>query len=128
MWRLNDLFGVNQPHQSEMLSCFAFDHLEQVAAGNAERLAVNCAIFNEFAASRDDVDCMAAEHGITVFPRWEGGDTESLHSLLRSKYDTAIVPGRWFDMPNHFRVGLGGDTEVIKEGLTRLGAALDDLA
>ena len=128
MWRLNDLFGVNQPHQSEMLSCFAFDHLEQVAAGNAERLAVNRAIFNEFAASRDDVGCMAAEHGITVFPRWEGGDTEPLHSLLRSEYDTAIVPGRWFDMPNHFRVGLGGDTEVVKEGLTRLGAALDELA
>ena len=41
MWRLNDLFGVNQPHQSEMLSCFAFDHLDEIAAGNAERLAAN---------------------------------------------------------------------------------------
>ena len=50
------------------------------------------------------------------------------HALLRSKYDTAIVPGRWFDMPDHFRVGLGGDTEMIKEGLARLGAALDELA
>ena len=41
---------------------------------------------------------------------------------------TAIVPGRWFDMPGHFRLGLGGDTEVIKEGLALLGAALDELA
>ena len=128
MWRLNDLFGVNQPHQSEMLSCFALDHLEQVAAGNAERLAVNRGIFNEFVSSRSDVDCMKAEHGITVFPRWKGGDIEPLHALLRSKHDTAIVPGRWFDKPDHFRVGLGGDTEVIKEGLARLGAALDELA
>jgi hypothetical protein len=71
---------------------------------------------------------MTAEHGITVFPRWTRGDTEPLDALLRSKYDTAIVPGRWFDMPNHFRVGLGGDTEIIKEGLARLGAALDELA
>ena len=128
MWRLNDLFGVNQPHQSEMLSCFAFDHLEQVAAGNAERLAVNRGIFNDFVASRGDIECMKAEHGITVFPRWLGGDTEPLHALLRSKHDTAIVPGRWFDMPGHFRLGLGGDTEVIKEGLALLGAALDELA
>lgn len=128
MWRLNDLFGVNQPHQSEMLSCFALDHLEQVAAGNAERLAVNRGIFNDFVASRSDIECMAAEHGITVFPRWESGDTEPLNALLRSKYDTAIVPGRWFDMPNYFRIGLGGDTETIKEGLARLGAALDELA
>ena len=128
MWRLNDLFGVNQPHQSEMLSCFALDHLEQVAAGNAERLAVNRGIFNDFVASRRDIHCMKAEHGITVFPRWAGGDAEPLHALLREKHDTAIVPGRWFDMPSHFRVGLGGDTEIIKEGLARLGAALDELA
>jgi aspartate/methionine/tyrosine aminotransferase len=128
MWRLNDLFGVNQPHQSEMLSCLAFDRLEQVAAGNAVRLAVNRAIFNDFVAARSDIDCMVAEHGITVFPHWSGGDTEPLHDLLRSKYETAIVPGRWFDMPSHFRLGLGGDTEIIKEGLARLSAALDELA
>ena len=128
IWRLNDLFGVNQPHESEMLSCFALDHLQRVAAGNAERLAVNRGVFNEFVASRGDIDCMKAENGITVFPRWKGGDTEPLHALLRSKYDTAIVPGRWFDMPDHFRVGLGGESETINEGLARLGAALDELA
>jgi aspartate/methionine/tyrosine aminotransferase len=111
-----------------MLSCFAFDHLDQVAAGNAERLAVNRAIFNDFVVSRGDIECMKAEHGITAFPRWVGGDTERLHARLRSNYDTAIVPGRWFEMPDHFRVGLGGDTEVIKEGLARLEAALDELA
>jgi aspartate/methionine/tyrosine aminotransferase len=127
MWRLNDLFGVNQPHQSEMLSCFAFEHLEEVAAGTAERLATNRAIFNEFAASRPDIDCMKAQHGITVFPRWAGGDTEPLHALLRSKYDTSIVPGRWFDLPDHFRIGLGGDTNILKEGLARLESALDEL-
>ena len=127
MWRLNDLFGVNQPHQSETLSCFAFDHLDAIAAGNAERLSTNRALFNEFALGRDDVECMMAEHGITVFPRWTRGDTESLHMLLREKYDTAIVPGRWFDLPEHFRVGLGGETESLQTGLSRLGLALDEL-
>lgn len=128
IWRLNDLFGVNQPHQSETLSCFALDHLEEVAAGNAERLAANRQQFNQFVATRDDVECMQAEHGITVFPRWKGGDVEPLHQLLQSKYDTSIVPGRWFDMPDRFRVGLGADIEMLKEGLVRLGAALDELA
>jgi aspartate/methionine/tyrosine aminotransferase len=128
IWRLNDLFGVNQPHQSEMLSCFAFDHLEAVASGSAERLCANRAQFNQFVESRDDVECMPAEHGITAFPRWLGGDTEPLHSLLRLNYDTAIVPGRWFEMADHFRVGLGGDTDMLVEGLARLGLALDELA
>jgi aspartate/methionine/tyrosine aminotransferase len=127
MWRLNDLFGVNQPHQSEMLSCYALDHLDRVAAGNAERLAANRAIFNEFVGARADLDCMPAEHGITVFPHWAGGDSQPLHDLLRSKYDTSIVPGCWFEMPDHFRVGLGGDTGMLEEGLARIGMALDDL-
>lgn len=127
MWRLNDLFGVNQPHQSEMLSCFAFEHLDEISAGNAERLATNRAVFNHFVAGRSDLECMAAEHGITAFPRWAGGDTERLDALLRSDYDASVVPGRWFDMPDHFRVGLGGDTDMLKEGLARLGAALDEL-
>jgi Aminotransferase class I and II len=128
MWRLNDLFGVNQPHQPEMLSCFAFDHLNEVAAGNVERLAANRSLFNDFVSSRSDMDCMPAEHGITVFPRWSGGDTQALHDLLRSKYDTSIVPGHWFEMPDRFRVGLGGETEMLEEGLARIASALDELA
>ena len=128
IWRLNDLFGVNQPHQSEMLSCFALDHLAEVAAGNAERLAANRALFDGFVASRDDVECMPAAHGITAFPRWTRGETEPLHSLLRAKYDTAIVPGRWFELSEHFRIGLGGDTPMLKEALARLACALDELA
>jgi len=127
MWRLNDLFGVNQPHQSEMLSCFAFQYLNEIARGTAERLQRNRALFNEFVAGRDELQCMTAEHGITAFPCREGGDTERLDELLRSKYDTSIVPGRWFEMPDHFRVGLGGDPDMLKEGLARLGSALDEL-
>jgi aspartate/methionine/tyrosine aminotransferase len=127
MWRLNDLFGVNNAHQAEMLSCFAFDHLNEISAGTAERLTRNRALFNEFVAGRDDLDCMAAEHGITAFPRWRGGDTARLDALLRANYDTSIVPGHWFDMADHFRVGLGGDSDMLKEGLARLGLALDEL-
>lgn len=128
MWRLNDLFGVNQPHQSEMLSCFAFRHLAEIADGNADRLRTNRSIFNEFVASRSDLEAVVSEQGITAFPRWRGGDADPLHELLRARYDTAIVPGRWFEMPDHFRIGLGGDTEMLVEGLARIGSALDELA
>ncbi|WP_294122404.1 pyridoxal phosphate-dependent aminotransferase [Sphingomonas sp.] len=127
IWRLNDLFGVNQPHQSETLSCFAFEHLDEISAGTFERLARNRTLFNEFVGTRGDLLCMAAEHGVTAFPCWARGDTEPLDALLRSKYDTSIVPGRWFDMPDHFRVSMGGETDMVKEALSRLGAALDDL-
>jgi aspartate/methionine/tyrosine aminotransferase len=47
--------------------------------------------------------------------------------MLVQKYETSIVPGRFFEMPEHFRVGIGGETASLEEGLRRLGLALDDL-
>jgi aspartate/methionine/tyrosine aminotransferase len=127
MWRLTDLFGVNRAHQAEALACFAFAHLDEIFAGTAARLAVNRRLFNDFITSRPDLECVEAKHGITAFPRWAGGDAERLDALLRANYDTSIVPGRWFEMPEHFRIGLGGVTDMLEEGLERIGAALDDL-
>ena len=127
MWRLNDLFGVNQAHQAERLACIAFEHLDEVNAGNAHMLAANRALWNAFAESRGDLECAPAEHGITAFPRWAGGDTQRLDDHLRAHYDTSVVPGRWFEMPAHFRVGFGLRSADFREGLNRLGQALDDL-
>jgi len=53
---------------------------------------------------------------------------DRLCDLLRKKYETSVVPGRFFEMPDHFRLGIGGSTEITAEALTRLGTALDELA
>jgi hypothetical protein len=128
MWRLNDLFGVNQAHPAERLACIAFDHLDAVLGDTPAMLVRNRGLFSAVAASRADLECQPADHGLTAFPRWAGGDTDRLDALLRERYDTAVVPGRWFEMPEHFRVGFGYPTDLFEEGLKRLGAALDALA
>lgn len=125
-WRLNDLFGVNQAHQAERLACIAFERLDQIMGDTPAILERNRDLFNNFVSSRGDLECAPAEHGIVAFPRWHGGDTDKLADHLRAQYDTAVVPGRWFEMPEHFRVGLGVPTDALEEGLSRLGAALDD--
>jgi len=125
IWRLNELFGVAQVHAGERLGCFALAHLGEVAAGTAERLQRNRALANAFFAARDDLECAPMVHGITAFPRLRHGDPEALDDLLRTRFDTGIVPGRWFEMADHFRIGVGGPTEMVAEGLARLGAALD---
>jgi aspartate/methionine/tyrosine aminotransferase len=127
MWRLNDLFGVNQAHPAERLACIAFDHIDEVIGDTPELLARNRERWNDFVASRDDLDCMPASYGITAFPRWTGGDTERLDALLRKRYDTSVVAGRWFEMPGHFRLGFALPTPDFEEALNRLGAALDAL-
>ena len=127
MWRLNDLFGVNQAHPAERLACIAFEHLDTVIGENPAMLARNRERWNEFVASRSDLDCMPAEHGLTAFPRWSGGDTERLDRLLRERYDAAVVPGHWFEMSDHFRIGFGLPAADFDEALNRLESGLDDL-
>jgi hypothetical protein len=127
MWRLNDLFGVNQAHQAERLACIAFDRIDDVIGDTPAMLERNRALFNAFLADRHDIECAPAEHGLTAFPRWSGGDTEQLNDHLRHSYDTAVVPGSWFEMTEHFRVGFGLPADDFAEALKRLGSALDDL-
>lgn len=127
MWRLNDLFGVNQAHPAERLACIAFAHLDQVVGETPALLARNRGLWNAFIESRDDLEGMPAEHGMTAFPRWRGGDTERLDQHLRERFETAVVPGRWFELPDHFRVGFGLPTDDFEEALGRLREALDAL-
>ena len=125
MWRLNELFSVAQAHAAERLSCLALDRLEEIADGNAQRLARNRALANAFFESRSDIEAAPMRHGITAFPKLLRGDPDRLDQLLRSKYDASIVPGRFFGLAEHFRIGIGGPTEIVEGGLERIGAALD---
>jgi hypothetical protein len=127
MWRLNDLMGVNQAHPAERLACIAFDHLDAILGDSPAMLERNRALFNGFVLSRVHLECAPAEHGITAFPRWSGGDTERLDAHLREHYDTSVVPGRWFEMPDHFRIGFGLPSDDFEQALVRLGRGLDDL-
>ncbi|HEX8129152.1 MAG TPA: pyridoxal phosphate-dependent aminotransferase [Pyrinomonadaceae bacterium] len=127
MWRLNDLFGVAQPHAAERLSCIAFTRLPEIAAHSRALLEQNRALANDFFATRDDLETFPLTEGMISFPRLPGGTVDSLCALLREKYETSLVPGSFFEMPEHFRLSIGGDTEMLRGGLERLGAALDEI-
>ena len=128
MWRLNDLFGVMAPHPIELLSVLALEHLPEIAARAKQLLTTNRALLKEFFKSRRDLLAIWPEAGTIAFPQLTSGHADAFCQLLREKYDTSVVPGRFFEEPEHFRIGIGGKTEDVREGLARMGAALDELA
>ena len=125
IWRLNELFGVAQAHQAERLSLIALRRLGEIAAENAPLLARNRALANAFFAGRSELEAAPITGGITAFPRLLRGDVDALDATLRAEYDAAIVPGRFFGLADHFRIGVGQPTQIVEAGLERLGAALD---
>lgn len=128
IWRLNDLFGVNAAHPAEQMSVVAFDHLNQFRERAQKLLATNRALLDDFLDSRTDLECFRPIAGSIVFPRLTHGDSEKFVEMLREKYETSVVPGKFFEMPQHFRIGIAGETDHVRVGLERLGVALDEFA
>jgi aspartate/methionine/tyrosine aminotransferase len=64
--------------------------------------------------------------GAVSFPRLVRGGVEVFSDLARA-HQTAVVPGSFFGAPQHLRIGFGCSTEILRGGLERLGAALDEL-
>jgi aspartate/methionine/tyrosine aminotransferase len=126
MWLLNDLFGVNAPHPAERMSVVAFDHLERFRERARGLLTLNRKLLDAFLDSRPDLECFRPLAGTVAFPRLTQGSPEEFLKLLREKYETSVVPGKFFEMPQHFRIGIGGDTASLRDGLERLSAALDE--
>jgi aspartate/methionine/tyrosine aminotransferase len=128
IWRLTDLFAVISAHPAECLSVVALRRLDRIADRSRALLARNRALLDAFFDAREDLEVVRPLCGTISFPRLRRGSVEGLCSLLRERYETAVVPGRFFGAPDHFRIGIGAETEVVAEGLKRLAAALDELA
>ncbi|MDX6290123.1 MAG: hypothetical protein QOH42_1922 [Blastocatellia bacterium] len=124
---LHDVFGAVGPQPAERLSVLALTKLPKFVARATKILETNRTVLNDFLDTREDLEVVRTETGTTSFPRLLKGRVEDLADSLRQEYDTAIVPGRFFESPQHFRIGMCAEPELFKIGVDRLGAALDEL-
>jgi hypothetical protein len=124
---LHDVFGAVGPQPSERLSVVALAKLPKFIARAKKILESNRAVLSEFLESREDLRAVRTRSGTTSFPRLLKGKVDDLYTVLHEKYDTAVVPGRFFEAPQHFRIGMCAEPELFKIGVERLGAALDEL-
>jgi aspartate/methionine/tyrosine aminotransferase len=128
MWHINDLHGVNFAYPAELLSVIAFQKLAQVSVSMQTLLNQNRELLRQFLHSRDHLDFYWPEFGTIIFPRLRSGDVDLLCDVLRAQFETSVVPGRFFGAPEHFRIGVGGSTESVRQALEQLGKGLDDFA
>lgn len=128
MWRLNDLFRVIPAHPAELLSGIARDILGPIAGRSRRRLEDNSTILNAFFAARPELESLEHRSGTVSFPRLREGSVDELCAPLRNKHKTSIAPGRFFEMPDHMRIGIVCAPDILTEGFAQMGKALDELA
>ncbi len=125
MWRLNDLFSSIPAHPAELLSVIALQNLDEIRRRCRKIVDADRDVLAQFLARNKAVAAAHTEFGTTAILRLENGEVDSFLAQLRADEDTSAVPGRFFELPNHFRIGMGVDHEMFREGLERVGKVLN---
>jgi aspartate/methionine/tyrosine aminotransferase len=123
MHRLNDIYSATPGFPGELLSVAAFQHLDLLRERGRRIVEADRKLLRDF-LKHSAISAVDANWGTTSFMRLRNGNADAFLERLRSKFDTSAVPGRFFEMPNHFRIGMGVNTEMFGEGLNRIGRAL----
>jgi aspartate/methionine/tyrosine aminotransferase len=127
MRRLNDLYSATPVHPGELLSVAVFKHLDLLRERARRIVEADRKLLRDFLAQQTALSAVWTEWGTTSFmrsSRSRGSNADAFLERLRAKFETSAVPGRFFEMPDHFRIGMGVDTEMFAEGLNRLNRAL----
>src|SRR5436305_4945174 len=124
MKRLNDLYSATAVYPGELLSAAAFQNLNLLRERGRRVLQADRKFLLDFLARQSAVSAVWTDWGTTSFVKLRDGNGDIFLERLRAEFDTSAVPGRFFEMPDHFRIGMGVNTEMFAEGLNRIGHAL----
>jgi aspartate/methionine/tyrosine aminotransferase len=124
MWQIVDFTYGSPVHPAELLGVIALDNLDRVRDRARALLEPNRVLVNEFLGGHSELDCEPSRFGTTIFPRLKTGRADDFVALLREQFETSVVPGDFFEQPQHFRIGFCGAHETVRGGLERLSAAL----
>jgi hypothetical protein len=124
MRRLNDLYSATPVYPGELLSVAAFQHLSLLRERARQIVEADRKLLGDFLKQQSVISGVETKWGTTSFVRLRTGNVDDFLERLRTEFDTSAVPGRFFEMPDHVRVGMGVDTEMFAEGLNRITRAL----
>jgi aspartate/methionine/tyrosine aminotransferase len=123
MRRLNDLFAATPVHPGELLSVAVLEHLA-IPLERARRVVeADRKVLAEFLDRETGVSAVRTEWGTTCWVRLVQGNADEFLARLRAEQETSAVPGRFFEMPDYFRIGMGQDSATFAEGLRRISLA-----
>jgi aspartate/methionine/tyrosine aminotransferase len=124
-----DYFAVGGHFPAAPIIRRAIENIEMLKARSRKFVEDGRAVFEDWLASRDDLECVMPKSGPFAFPVLkDGGDADEVADKLLAEEHTLVVPGRIFGYPPGFRIGYGLPVDVVKKGLHSLGKVLDERA
>jgi capreomycidine synthase len=110
----------------EAIASAAIERGDELLRGRRERARTNLEILARWIEERgEDVEWVPPRGGVTAFPRLKRvTDVDAFCHRLAREQGVMVVPGSCFDSPSHIRVGFGGATPALMDGLSRMARLL----
>jgi len=124
MRRLNDLYSATPVYPGLLLAVAVFKHLNRLREKARPIVEADRKLLRDFLRQQSALSAVWTDWGTTSFVQLRAGNADDFLERLRTKFDTSAVPGRFFEMPDHFRIGMGVNTEMFADGLNCIGRAL----
>jgi aspartate/methionine/tyrosine aminotransferase len=126
--RARDVIDGTGSIAAERLATLAFAQLPKLMSRATALIEANLPVVRQFFQALPELDVVLPHTSTVVFPRLrDGTDTSAFAERLLAERGTAIVPGRFFGAPSHFRIGFGTSAAVVQAGLHELQAALEGM-
>ncbi len=127
MRRIIDYMNVEGTFIGEKIAHQMFRQLDLIKGKTMAVIEENKTAVKDLVKQERNLSWAEPAGGVVCFPRIESGLTgDELAKVLKADYDTAIVPGSFFERPKHFRLGFGGDSKILAEGLANIRKALSE--
>lgn len=112
----------------EAIALRAVEQADTLLEMRFKRARTNLDVLEKWAGEHKEfLEWARPQGGVTAFPRLHNvRDVEAFCRRLASERKTLVVPGNCFGHPSHVRIGFGGPTEELHEGLARLSGLLKD--
>jgi aspartate/methionine/tyrosine aminotransferase len=124
MRRLNDLYSATPVYPGLLLAVAVFKHLNRLREKARRIVDADRKLLREFLRQQSALSAVWTDWGTTSFVQLINGNADDFLNRLRTEFDTSAVPGRFFEIPDHFRIGMGVNTEMFADGLDRISRAL----
>jgi aspartate/methionine/tyrosine aminotransferase len=125
---IHDLLGVNGVAPGEAMTLAALRRLPAIRRRARGILGPNLDTVRRFFERETRLEAHVPPGGNVLFARLpEGIDSDRFARRLLRRYDTLVVPGRFFESPRFVRISFGCPPAALERGLRSLSRTLDDL-
>jgi len=128
-WSYKDYTSISNSPISDYLAQFALANFKRISERNHNIIVKNRETLKQwFEEHKKYFHYYLPEAGVLCFPKLRNIPISSKQLALDlfNQKSLLVVPGECFDMPNHLRIGFGGDTEKLEKSLSVFSAYLKE--